>query len=80
MTGRAPSSGRQKGFTLVELLVVMALLSLLMLGLASAMSTVSQTQESPMTARRHPKPDAKGANSLVVATPTTRAARAAVRK
>lgn len=45
MTGRAPSSGRQKGFTLVELLVVMALLSLLMLGLASAMSTVSQTQE-----------------------------------
>ncbi|MDR0200829.1 MAG: prepilin-type N-terminal cleavage/methylation domain-containing protein [Delftia acidovorans] len=35
----------QGGFTLVELLVVMALLSLLMLGLASAMSTVSQTQE-----------------------------------
>lgn len=39
-----PSAG-QRGFTLVELLVVMALLSLLMLGLASAMSTVSQTQE-----------------------------------
>ncbi|XJC77943.1 prepilin-type N-terminal cleavage/methylation domain-containing protein [Delftia tsuruhatensis] len=41
--GRLPAG--QRGFTLVELLVVMALLSLLMLGLASAMSTVSQTQE-----------------------------------
>ena len=41
--GRLPAG--QLGFTLVELLVVMALLSLLMLGLASAMSTVSQTQE-----------------------------------
>ncbi|MBK0116103.1 MULTISPECIES: prepilin-type N-terminal cleavage/methylation domain-containing protein [unclassified Delftia] len=42
---RGMSSSGQRGFTLVELLVVMTLLSLLMLGLASAMSTVSQTQE-----------------------------------
>lgn len=33
------------GFTLVELLVVMALLSLLMLGLASALRTMAQTEE-----------------------------------
>jgi len=37
--------GRQQGFTLVELLVAMVLLSMLTLGLASVMSTVSQTQE-----------------------------------
>lgn len=34
-----------RGFTLVELLVVMALLSLLMLGLASALRTMAQTEE-----------------------------------
>lgn len=39
-----PRAGQQ-GFTLVELLVAMVLLSMLTLGLASVMSTVSQTQE-----------------------------------
>lgn len=34
-----------RGFTLVELLVVMALLSLLMLGLVSALRTMAQTEE-----------------------------------
>ncbi|WP_454725257.1 prepilin-type N-terminal cleavage/methylation domain-containing protein [Delftia acidovorans] len=41
---RAPRA-RAQGFTLVELLVAMVLLSMLTLGLASVMSTVSQTQE-----------------------------------
>ncbi|MDR0224944.1 MAG: prepilin-type N-terminal cleavage/methylation domain-containing protein [Burkholderiaceae bacterium] len=36
---------RQRGFTMVELLVAMVLLSMLTLGLATVMSTVSQTQE-----------------------------------
>ena len=36
---------RWRGFTLVELLVVMALLSLLMLGLVSALRTMAQTEE-----------------------------------
>lgn len=40
----SPISGQQ-GFTLVELLVAMVLLSMLTLGLASVMGTVSQTQE-----------------------------------
>jgi len=35
----------RRGFTLVELLVVMALLSLLMLGLVSALRTMAQTEE-----------------------------------
>jgi len=35
----------QRGFTLVEILIVMVLLSLLTLGLASALSTISQTQQ-----------------------------------
>lgn len=39
----APS--RVRGFTLVELLVTMALLSLLMLGMASALRTMAQTEE-----------------------------------
>lgn len=39
-----PGAG-QRGFTLVELLVAMVLLSMLTLGLASVMGTVSQTQE-----------------------------------
>ncbi len=34
-----------RGFTLVELLVTMALLSLLMLGMASALRTMAQTEE-----------------------------------
>ena len=34
-----------QGFTLVELLVTMALLSLLMLGMASALRTMAQTEE-----------------------------------
>lgn len=36
---------RQSGFTLVELLVTMALLSMLMLGMASALRTMAQTEE-----------------------------------
>lgn len=40
----SPKIGQQ-GFTLVELLVAMVLLSMITLGLASVMSTVSQTQE-----------------------------------
>ncbi len=40
-----PARPYQSGFTLVELLVAMVLLSMLTLGLASVMSTVSQTQE-----------------------------------
>ncbi len=36
---------RGRGFTLVELLVTMALLSLLMLGMASALRTMGQTEE-----------------------------------
>ena len=36
---------RMGGFTLVELLVTMALLSLLMLGMASALRTMAQTEE-----------------------------------
>lgn len=35
----------QSGFTLIELLVTMALLSLLMLGMASALRTMAQTEE-----------------------------------
>ena len=35
----------QLGFTLVELLVTMALLSILMLGMASALRTMAQTEE-----------------------------------
>ncbi len=45
---RGPSSlqrSRMGGFTLVELLVTMALLSLLMLGMASALRTMAQTEE-----------------------------------
>jgi len=38
-------AGGSRGFTLVELLVVMVLLSLLTLGLGSALSTISQTQQ-----------------------------------
>ena len=34
-----------RGFTLIELLVTMALLSLLMLGMASALRTMAQTEE-----------------------------------
>lgn len=37
--------GLLQGFTLVELLVTMALLSLLMLGMASALRTMAQTEE-----------------------------------
>lgn len=36
---------RERGFTLVELLVVMALLSLMVLAMASALRTVAQSQE-----------------------------------
>lgn len=39
---RRPS---QRGFTLVELLIVLVLLSLVMLGMASAMRTAAQTEE-----------------------------------
>lgn len=41
----APPSTHQTGFTLVELLVTMALLSMLMLGMASALRTMAQTEE-----------------------------------
>lgn len=41
----SPRRSRMKGFTLVELLVTMALLSLLMLGMASALRTMAQTEE-----------------------------------
>ena len=44
---RVPELARSalRGFTLVELLVTMALLSLLMLGMASALRTMAQTEE-----------------------------------
>lgn len=48
MTSRLPAArtqAGQQGFTLVELLVAMILLSMLALGLASVMGTVSQAQE-----------------------------------
>jgi general secretion pathway protein J len=38
-------SGTARGFTLLEILVVMALLSVVMLALGSAMRTIAQTQE-----------------------------------
>ena len=41
----AHPSTHQTGFTLVELLVTMALLSMLMLGMASALRTMAQTEE-----------------------------------
>lgn len=41
----ASARAGQQGFTMVELLVAMVLLSMLTLGLASVMGTVSQTQE-----------------------------------
>lgn len=44
MTVGHPRRGRA-GFTLVELLVTMALLSILMLGMASALRTMAQTEE-----------------------------------
>lgn len=40
-----PPRALQSGFTLIELLVTMALLSLLMLGMASALRTMAQTEE-----------------------------------
>ena len=40
----AHPSTHQTGFTLVELLVTMALLSMLMLGMASALRTMAQTE------------------------------------
>lgn len=46
MPGRQRSArSLPRGFTLVELLVTMALLSLLMLGMASALRTMAQTEE-----------------------------------
>lgn len=43
--GDQPARGRDRGFTLVEMLVTMALLSLLMLGMASALRSMAQTEE-----------------------------------
>ena len=42
---RSPGAQKAMGFTLLEVLVVMALLSLVMLALGSALRTVAQTQE-----------------------------------
>lgn len=42
--GEAPQSNRQSGFTLLELLVVMSLLSIIMIGLVSALRTMAQTE------------------------------------
>lgn len=40
----APKNARQSGFTLLELLVVMSLLSIIMVGLAGALRTMAQTE------------------------------------
>lgn len=43
-TPSRPSTAHQRGFTLLELLVVMSLLSLVMIGLVSALRTMAQTE------------------------------------
>ena len=45
MSGFAYRKQRQRGFTLVEVLVVMTLLSLVVLALGSALRTTAQTEE-----------------------------------
>ena len=44
MASAARQSSRQRGFTLLELLVVMTLLSIVMLGLVSALRSMAQTE------------------------------------